>query len=147
MEQARNCIKCGESQQRFAIADVHVDLCPACGGLWLDEDAIRGLARDADAALAKIAEIEESAAEANAEARQKRPSTAPPDRVDVPCPACGAKLTIATLGATRVELCNGCHGIYLDPGELAKAMQLLGGSMKTTVVALARSVHTSGVIG
>lgn len=147
MEQARRCIKCGESQQRFEIAEVHVDLCPGCGGLWLDEDAITRLARDADAALAKIAALEDRAAATNAEARQKRPSTAPPDRVDVPCPACGAKLTIATLGATRIELCNGCHGIYLDPGELARAMEVMGGSMQTTVVALARSVHTSGVIG
>jgi Zn-finger nucleic acid-binding protein len=144
---SRQCIKCGQALERLEISAIEVGVCPGCGGIWLDDGAIRALAKQGDEALAELSSTADRLVTEDGGARRKRGSTAPPDVVDIPCPACGAKLTIATLGRTNVELCNGCHGMYLDQGELTKAMTLLGTNAATTVVALARSVRTSGAIG
>ena len=36
------------------------------------------------------------------------------------CPKCGTKLEEAVLEAVTVDICPGCHGVWLDEGELEK---------------------------
>jgi len=36
------------------------------------------------------------------------------------CPKCGADLLEETLEGVAVDICPGCHGVWLDDGELAK---------------------------
>jgi hypothetical protein len=41
------------------------------------------------------------------------------------CPKCGGKLSEIAQGEVKVDRCDDCHGVWLDPGELeliAKAM-------------------------
>ena len=32
----RTCVKCTSVLDKSMVGDVEVDLCPSCGGLWLD---------------------------------------------------------------------------------------------------------------
>ena len=36
------------------------------------------------------------------------------------CPKCGAKLEEAVLERVTVDICPGCHGVWMDEGELEK---------------------------
>jgi hypothetical protein len=36
------------------------------------------------------------------------------------CPKCGQELTTTKLGEVEVDVCPGCHGMFLDDGELEK---------------------------
>mgnify|MGYP006206483035 CR=1 FL=1 len=42
----RQCIKCHQGLEPRVILDVEVDICPGCGGLWLDDGEVRQLAGD-----------------------------------------------------------------------------------------------------
>ena len=138
----RQCIKCHQDLDRRTIVEVEVDFCSGCRGLWLDEGEIRRLAEDSAAALSRLEEVERQVA------ALAGPVAAPADAdLATPCPACGGKLTVAVFGPTSIELCSACHGIFLDHGELEKAIALVEGDEATTIVALARSVTTSGSVG
>lgn len=130
---------------RVAVQDVEVDRCGSCGGLWLDVGEVRLLAEKQEAALAGDARL---ASELDRLARGRmatEPGLFPPgDRLNVPCPHCGGKLTIVVFGPTKIEQCHKCDGIFLDRGELGKAMELVESGEAATVMALARSVYTSG---
>ena len=77
------------------------------------------------------------------------PSAPARSTVERPCPACGGKLTLAVFGSIYMEHCTLCEGIFLDRGELDKAMFVVKarGDEIATIVALARSVVTRGTIG
>lgn len=64
-----------------------------------------------------------------------------------PCPACGGKLSEAAFESFVIESCTACEGLFLDPGELEQAMKVVDAGKAATVVALARSVSTTGTIG
>lgn len=139
MSEARKCIKCETIMKPRMVEDVEVDYCPSCRGLWLDRDEIRSLARKSDDSLAQLRELVQEGA----------PETPAPSTVVPPCPACGGKLTLAAFGSIQMEHCSACDGIYLDRGELDKAMFVVKarGDEIVTIVALARSVVTRGSIG
>jgi hypothetical protein len=121
------------------VQKVEVDVCPTCGGMWLDRDEIRELSAKSDRELADLRRIIEQVDTGGFE---------PPTTVEEPCPACRGKLTVALLGPIHVEHCSACDGLYLDKGELDKAIEVLqvrGGDI-ATIAALARSVVTRGSI-
>jgi Zn-finger nucleic acid-binding protein len=132
----RNCIKCDEKLKLHTILDVEIDLCPGCGGMWLDDGEIKQLSQRASDALSEMEKLEKGGASGNAK-----------NVIDTPCPACKGKLMIVSFGPTNIEHCSGCGGVFLDRGELEKAMKLVDSTEATTIVALARSVETSGVLG
>ena len=39
------------------------------------------------------------------------------------CPRCGATMIELTLESVRADKCNGCHGIFLDNGELEVVLE------------------------
>jgi Zn-finger nucleic acid-binding protein len=121
------------------VEDVEIDYCPDCRGVWLDRDEIRELADKSEEALGELRELVQEGA-----------STTPArSSVDQPCPSCGGKLTLAVFGSIYMEHCTLCEGVYLDRGELDKAMFVVKarGDEIATIVALARSVVTRGTIG
>lgn len=145
MSGQRTCIKCNSQQEPIIVLGVEIDRCVSCGGIWLDGGEIKELiaqrtAPGSDDQLETL--ITQLASARNA------PSSAPPPAADLgtPCPACAGKLTVATFGDTAIEQCNRCDGLYLDRGELAKAMKLVDSGEATTIMALARSVTTEGKI-
>lgn len=140
MSDIRKCIKCSHEMIPQLVQKVEVDVCPKCGGLWLDKDEIRDLSAKSDKELSDLRKILDEVDKGSFKA---------PTTVAEPCPACGGKLTVAILGPIYVEHCSSCQGLYLDKGELDKAMEELKtrGKEIATIAALAQSVVTSGSIG
>lgn len=132
----RTCIKCGQGMKPKLVEEVEVDCCQGCGGLWLDHGEIRQLAAKPDDTLLKVCP----------KAREEGDEAA--STVDEPCPACGGKMTLAIFDILTIERCGSCHGIFLDRGELDKAVEIVRGrgDKIATILALARSVATHGEI-
>ena len=61
--------------------------------------------------------------------------------------ACAGKLAVVSFSESTIVLCGACDGVFLDKGELQRAMELVGSDEATTIVALASSVSTAGTIG
>ena len=134
--------------QREAIEDVEVDQCGQCGGVWLDVGEVKLLAEKQEAAIAGNAELAHSLERLSKGRTATEPGVFPPtERVNIPCPSCGGKLLVVVFGPSKIEQCHKCDGIYLDRGELENAMQLVEEGEAATIMALARSVFTSGSIG
>jgi Zn-finger nucleic acid-binding protein len=106
------CVKCTSVLDKATIADVEVDLCPKCGGIWLDKGEITRLAAMADDTLADLR---------GALLGHQGPPPVPAD-TKTPCPACDGMLKEVVLGPVVVEYCPQCHGIFLDRGELDQAV-------------------------
>lgn len=119
------------------VEDVEVDYCPTCHGLWLDQDEIQELGAKSDAELSELRRLV-----------QEQGEVEPASTTARPCPACQGKLSIASLGSFSIEHCTACGGIFLDRGELDKMMYITRyrRDKVSTIVALARSVVTSGSV-
>jgi Zn-finger nucleic acid-binding protein len=122
------CVKCTSVLDKARVGDVEVDLCPSCGGLWLDHGEIERLGRGAAddlsglrVALAGTADPEPLSEASNA------------------CPACAGQLLEVELGPVHIEHCDKCHGIFLDKGELDQAVKAVAGSTVRQVMTLAGS--------
>ena len=49
------CVKCTSVLDKARVGDVEVDLCPSCGGLWLDKGDVEVLAeREQDGWLGRL---------------------------------------------------------------------------------------------
>src|SRR5215831_18172935 len=96
------CVKCTSVLDKSMIADVEVDLCPKCGGLWLDKGEISKLADMKDAELTDL------------RAALIGHSGPPPVPAETkqPCPACPGQLKEVVLGPVKVDYCSSCHGIF-----------------------------------
>ena len=141
----RCCIKCGEDLSRRDVAGVGVDLCPTCGGLWLDRRELQQLAAMPEQ-VAELLALQRPKAEGGPPSSE----AAERSRLDSPCPACGGKLALAVVGGVNLEMCNACGGVFLDAEELGKAtaeVERREGFQLASVAALARSVSTRGTIG
>ena len=139
MTSKRKCIKCQQEFLQTMVEEVELDLCPGCGGLWLDRGEIQQLALKPTDAITDLRLLIYQGPDP-----QLDPST---DALETPCPACGGKFTQVSLGAISAECCNECEGLFLDRGELDRAMAEVQSSEADTIVAIARSVTTHGSIG
>lgn len=140
MSDQRICIKCLNVMVPQMVQEVEVDICPKCGGMWLDREEIRELASKSDQELSSL----------RGKLERLSPSRPVSDgETEVPCPACGGKLMVANLGPVFIEHCSACDGVYLDKGELDRTLEImkLKGHDIATIVALARWVVTQGSIG
>jgi uncharacterized protein len=109
------CPKCREILDPFVASGVQVDLCTACGGIWLDKGELGKLYGSWG-----IVEIERAAGPPR---RQTPPSS---DLVDLDCPACQAKLITLHVKGADLDGCVGCGGVWLDSGELGPALDSFG---------------------
>ncbi len=104
-----NCPKCAVAMTALKYADVTVDRCAGCGGIWLDalEDMrLRALAGaeviDAPPSRPGAAEVREATG-------------------SIGCPRCGRRMLLLMVERTPpiyFEHCGGCGGVFLDAGEL-----------------------------
>lgn len=100
------CPKCESvdlKKQTFLFDDsVEIDVCPTCGGMWLDKGELDQL----DESVIISAEQE---------------GFEPVESIDAQCPSCGGKLDSCTSEAMPklvVEICRSCRGFWLDKHEL-----------------------------
>lgn len=106
------CVKCTSVLDRATFEGLEVDLCPQCGGLWLDRGEITRAARLPEGELTRLRGLL---------AQTDGPPPAPTSHL-VPCPACDGGLSEVLLGSVHVDYCAACHGIFLDRGELEDAL-------------------------
>jgi Zn-finger nucleic acid-binding protein len=125
------CVKCTSILDKARVGDVEVDLCPSCGGLWLDHGEIERIGRG------KSEEIERLRG-----ALTGAVSPEPASDTTNSCPACPGQLKEVVLGPVHVDYCQKCHGVFLDKGELDSAVGAVKGSTLRQVITLAGSVAT-----
>ena len=122
------CVKCTSVLDKSTVGGMEVDLCPACGGLWLDQGEMEKLSsadRGTVDGLRRVLTGGEQAGLSDATAI---------------CPACSGKLVEVRLGKVLIDYCRQCRGVFLDKGELDAAMAALKGATVEQVLALASSV-------
>jgi len=107
------CVKCTSILDKSMVGDVEVDLCPKCGGLWLDYGEVAKIAVLADDEIKPLRKLLTGAA---------GPPPVPTD-TKVPCPACPGQLKEVVLGNIHVDYCTKCKGLFLDKGELEGAIE------------------------
>lgn len=130
------CVKCTSVLDRASFEGLEVDLCPRCGGLWLDRGEITRAARLPPGELARMRDLL-----TRTEGARPKPSSHL-----APCPACDGKLSEVTLGKVHVDYCARCHGIFLDRGELEEALVAVraadeGATVGQVVEAAASAAH------
>lgn len=96
-------------------ADVEVDRCPRCRGIWLDPGELERIqeTQEIDYSQELQAPLNEEALAYNHERQLQEEAIA--------CPKCGARMTKEEHGFNQwivIDICPGCHGIWLDDGEL-----------------------------
>jgi Zn-finger nucleic acid-binding protein len=122
------CVKCTSVLDKSTIGEIEVDLCPACGGLWLDHGEIERLQGGAKGNVDSL--------------RQALTGGAPAGLSDTAtsCPACPGTLKEVQLGPVHVDFCTQCHGVFLDKGELDSALAAVKGTTVAEVLHLSASV-------
>jgi Zn-finger nucleic acid-binding protein len=89
------------------LADVEVDHCLGCGGIWLDAGELELLMDDAERAKTLLGSFRENAA--SREQLRK-------------CPICDKKMTKVVVGNTAplllIDKCRRGDGLWFDRGEL-----------------------------
>jgi Zn-finger nucleic acid-binding protein len=106
------CVKCNSILDRATFQGLEMDLCPKCGGLWLDRGEITRASTLPEEELARLRGLLLGAG---------GPPPVPTEN-KAPCPACPGRLAEVVLGAVHVDYCGTCHGIFLDRGELEDAL-------------------------
>jgi Zn-finger nucleic acid-binding protein len=106
------CVKCNSILDKATFQGLEVDLCPKCGGLWLDRGEIARAAKLPEKELAHLR---------NLLTGQPGPPPIPTESI-APCPVCPGSLAEVLLGAVHVDYCGKCQGIFLDRGELDDAV-------------------------
>jgi uncharacterized protein len=122
---SRACVKCSSVLDKSMVGEVEVDLCPSCGGLWLDSGELEKLGQGSKDDVEKLR---------TALVGSEQPE--PPSDTTTPCIACDGKLREMKLGPVTIEFCGACNGIFLDKGELDQAIAAVG-SMTVSQVLVA----------
>ena len=112
------CPACTHSLMIVEFNRIEIDLCPACGGCWLDEDEI-GLIVSGDFQLPAGLNLKSRSASGRR------------------CPHCRLRLRTGPLPATRVRVdaCPMRHGLWLDAGELRAVAEADAGTDATLALA------------
>jgi len=104
------CPRCGVPLEAHVRDGDELDLCPQCGGLWLDRGEFRRTTR-------------ESAVYRDADLGQEFVRSPPGDPLRyVPCVRCGQVMhrkNFARISGVIIDECAR-HGVWLDPGEMEK---------------------------
>ncbi len=106
-DDAMDCPFCKNAMITLELADVEIDHCIECGGIWLDAGELEMLLADTEAAkkLVESFEIEPNCAE--------KPR---------PCPICDKKMQKVLVGKSPpvllIDRCIKGHGLWFDKGEL-----------------------------
>jgi Zn-finger nucleic acid-binding protein len=115
------CLKCTSVLDKARVEDVEVDVCPACGGLWLDHGEVERLSRKMHGELERLRRL----------LKTKSTPPAVPSEVQTACPACTGPVKEVMLGDIHVDFCTRCKGLFLDRGELDGAVAAVKGAAMT----------------
>ena len=94
----------------FQHEGLEVDSCPECFGLWFDREELKEFLQRPQLAQ-RLSGADDAA-----------PVVEPRHAVRL-CPNCGLPLTETSIGQVLVDFCPRCRGIWLDQGELDRAVE------------------------
>ncbi len=109
------CVKCTSVLDRKEIAGIEVDICPSCGGVWLDRGELEKLGEKSDAELDEMR---------SALGIDKNVPPVPSDTTTA-CPVCQGTLKEVQFGNILIDYCGSCKGLWLDKGEFDAAVKLV----------------------
>lgn len=105
-----SCPRCHSNLEHYAYRDRDLDMCPQCGGVWLDRGEFRDLTRESDVYQG------EQAPKGYVRGPIK-------DSVKyIPCVRCGGLMhrkNFAKVSGVIIDECRS-HGVWLDGGELER---------------------------
>jgi Zn-finger nucleic acid-binding protein len=108
-----DCPVCKSAMITLELADVEIDHCVHCGGIWLDSGELELLVEDPVRAQSLLASFPEDPAAAES-AR--------------PCPICDAKMAKIVVAPSRppllIDKCRRSHGLWFDRDELQNVLKL-----------------------
>lgn len=110
------CPICKKYLDRAILSGVEVDYCPKCLGLWFEEEELRWAKDEKDRNLRWL--------DIDLWKDEEQFKIAPLQKL---CPWCRLPLYETNYGDSdiKVDVCNICHGIWLDRGEFKKIIQFL----------------------
>ena len=102
-----DCPVCENAMITLELADVEIDYCPDCGGIWLDAGELELLLDE----RAKAKQLLDSF----------KIDDKSPEKVRK-CPICRKKMRKITVGSSEpallIDKCRGGDGLWFDKGEL-----------------------------
>ena len=127
------CLKCTSVLDKARIDEIEVDLCPRCGGLWLDHGELERLARKQAGEVDRLRKL--------LSATKKGPPPVPSDLTSS-CPACTSKMREVKLAGPglTIDFCTRCKGVFLDRGEIDAALQAIKDAKATVPQLVAAAV-------
>lgn len=110
IEGAASCPRCGSPLTQEGRDAMTLDLCPTCGGLWLDKGEFHTMT--AESTVYRDVKLTE---------QYQRPRIEVNDRY-LMCVRCGKLMTRKNFGKVSGVIIDECgrHGVWLDGGELEK---------------------------
>lgn len=122
------CVRCNSVLDKQTVAAIEVDVCPACGGVWLDKGELERLNRVPRDAVDGLRQALGGGEQAGVSATQTA------------CPVCPGKLSEVKLGRLQIDVCTRCRGVFLDKGEFEAALAAVRGTTVDSLLALAGQV-------
>ncbi|HNS21256.1 MAG TPA: zf-TFIIB domain-containing protein [Sedimentisphaerales bacterium] len=102
-----DCPACKKAMITLELADVEIDHCVHCGGIWLDGGELELLMDAPEKARQLLGSFREATA-----------TDEPPRR----CPICDKRMAKVIVGSAqpplRIDQCRRGHGLWFDRGEL-----------------------------
>jgi hypothetical protein len=113
-------MKCPHDQSELSTrryeADIEVDECPTCRGMWLDQGELEQIQATVEHDYrAELKRIPDSTVAAYVAARGRAPDQ------ELACPKCGDALNQrehAYCSQIYIDVCQGCSGVWLEEGEI-----------------------------
>jgi len=107
-----DCPACSDAMITLELADVEIDHCLGCGGIWLDAGELELLMDDRRKAEGLLASFRESPSQKEAPRK---------------CPICDKKMAKIVVGQTQpmllIDKCRRGDGLWFDRGELQDILQ------------------------
>ena len=107
-----DCPACGNAMITLELADVEIDHCVGCGGIWLDAGELELLMDDRRKATTLLASFQKASAQV------EKPRK---------CPICDKKMTKIIVGPAQppllIDKCRRGDGLWFDRGELQDILQ------------------------
>lgn len=122
------CVRCNSVLDKKTVAAIEVDVCPSCGGVWLDKGELERLNRVPQGAVEALRQALTGGEQAGVSSTQTA------------CPVCPGKLSEVRLGRVQIDVCTRCKGVFLDKGEFDTALSAVRGTTVDSVLALAGQV-------
>lgn len=106
-----DCPACKNAMITLELADVEIDHCVGCGGIWLDAGELELLMEDPGKAEELLGSF-----------REDPGATEEPRK----CPICRKKMAKVNAGPSepvlRIDRCRRGHGLWFDRGELEEVL-------------------------